>query len=110
VGISRASKSGYHTPRYCGQNTKGLCSGPTPSRPKWAGSGGGDEMEGLKSDPHSVENMKKRNQKYCILVIFKLADCTSNNTYGELRFNILYLELWQFVGEGQLGKALAYCF
>jgi hypothetical protein len=54
--------------------------------------------------------LQKRNQQYCILVVFKLPDCTSNNTYGELRFNILYLELCQFVGGEQLGKALAYCF
>ncbi len=70
----------------------------------------GNETEGIKSDPPGAENIKKRNQKYCILVFFKLRDCPSNNTYGDLRFNVFYLELCQFVGGGQLGKAQAYCF
>jgi len=58
------------------------------------GGGGGEEkMEGIKSDPHSVENIKKGMQSIVFLVFLKLLDCTSNNTYGELRFNIFYLEL-----------------
>jgi hypothetical protein len=78
------------------------------------------ELEpGLKLDPilepelnlhGSKTRTRSFGQKYCILVVFKLPDCTSNNTYGELRFNIFCLELCQFVGRGQLGKALAYCF
>jgi hypothetical protein len=43
-------------------------------------------------------------------LFFKLPDCSSNNSYWELRFNIFYLESCQFVGGGELGKTLAYCF
>ncbi len=81
-----------------------------PKYAKWAGGGGGKWNGRYQEQPAQCGEYKKWNQKYCILVVFKLPDCTSNNTYGELRFNVFYLELCQFVGGGQLGKALAYCF
>jgi hypothetical protein len=73
---------------------------------KWRG----QTTLGIKSDPHDVENIKKGTKSIEFWLFFKLPDCSSNNTYGELRFNIFYLELCQFVGGEQLGKALAYSF
>jgi len=36
-----------------------LCFGPTPSRPSGPGVVGGTETEGIKSNPHGAENIKK---------------------------------------------------
>jgi hypothetical protein len=93
-----------------GKIQKGLCFGPTPSRPSGPGVVGEMKLEGIKSNLPGAENIKKGTKSIVFWLFFKLPDCTSNNTYGELRFNVFYLELCQFVGGGQLGKALAYCF
>jgi len=61
----------------------------------------------VSSDPADAENIKKEPKALYFGCFFKLPDCSSNNTYGDLRFNVFYLELCQFVGRGQLGKALA---
>jgi len=52
-----------------GQNTKDSCFGPTPSRPSGPGVEGGNEMQGIKSNPPRVENIKK-GTKSIVLWLF----------------------------------------